>query len=191
VSDELLTIIVSKWHLGSRGNQVNNSRSLCHAVHSHDNPVSPTGLYFGEIPSFEFQSSSLIPNQTVFSMPIFQGHDMEALTHRYTITTITLSLGTYLLSAILVWVVAKRHLIGERRKKIFAPISTKLTSLFKVTEARPQKDKMIADAPTSKVQDDSIVRGSGLRKTWRRSKTDVERGTQPVGLDIASGIYSE
>jgi hypothetical protein len=115
-------------------------------------------------------------------MPIFQGNDMEALTHRYTIATITLSVGTYLLSAFLVWVVAKRHLIGERRKTIFAPISTRLTSLFKATEAHLQKGKMKADASTTKVQDDSTVRGSGLSKTWRRSK---KGGTQQVGADIA------
>jgi hypothetical protein len=41
---------------------------------------------------------------------------MEQLTHRYTITTITLSIGTYLAAALLVWAVLKSDKISEKRK---------------------------------------------------------------------------
>jgi hypothetical protein len=117
-------------------------------------------------------------------MPIFQSTDTEALTHRYTITTITLSVGKYLLSAILVWVVAKKHHFGERLKEFFAPISGKLASLFKITEARPQKDKTQTDASTVKGEDEGTVKESGLRKTSGGAKTVVEGGTQQVAADI-------
>lgn len=109
---------------------------------------------------------------------------MEQLTHRYTITTITLSIGTYLAAALLVWAVAKSDQIGEKTKRLWAPISKELSSLFTTTEDLPSKGKKKAEVSTASDEGESTARASGLRKIWRGFKTDVGGGVERIGDDI-------